>query len=104
MEWLTALAIVAIVAGTTIAVVVLLAVRALRRSLNDGALRQAHQIKRLVETVASLNQQQQSAQTKIQVLAEATRRQSEELAALYERIGEGDGGLRASGARPRLLN
>ena len=103
MEWLTAFAIIAMVTGITITVVVLLAVRSLRRTLNESALRQAHQIKRLVETVALLNQQQQSAQSKIQVLAEANRRLGEELVALYERVGEGDGGVRVSSA-PRLLN
>jgi FtsZ-binding cell division protein ZapB len=83
--------------------VVLLAVRTLRRSLDDGALRQAHQIKRLVETVTLLSQQQQSAQTRIQSLAEANRRLGEEVTALYERIGDGEGGGRSSGT-PRLLN
>ncbi len=103
MEWLTALAVVAIVAGITISVVVLLAVRALRRTLNDGALRQAHQIKRLVETVTLLNQQQQSAQAKIQALAATNHRLGEELTALYERMGETEGGQRPAHA-PRLLN
>jgi DNA anti-recombination protein RmuC len=103
MEWLSALAIVTIVAGVTLTTVVLFAVRALRRTLNDGALRQAHQIKRLTDAVATLNQQQQSAQTRIQALGEANRRMSDELAALYERMGEGELPTRASGA-PRLLN
>ena len=87
MEWLSALAIVTIVTGITITTVVLLAVRSLRRTLNDGALRQAHQIRRLVETVTLLNQQQQTAQAKIQGLVDANRRMGEELTALYERVG-----------------
>ena len=83
--------------------VVLLAVRTLRRALDDAALRQTHQIKRLVETVALLNQQQQKAQVKIQGLVEANRRLGDEVTALYERVGESDGGGRPSGAS-RLLN
>jgi cell division protein FtsB len=103
MEWLSALALVAIVTGVTLCVVVLLAVRALRRSLGEGVVRQAHQIKRLVEAVSVLNQQQQSAHARIQVLADANRRLGEELVALYERVGESDGTPRPSGA-PRVLN
>ena len=103
MEWLGALAIVSIVSGATIAIVVLLAVRSLRATLNEGALRQAQQIKRLIETVALLNQQQQSAHQKIQVLAEANRQLGEELAALYERMGEGEGEPEPPAAQ-RLLN
>ncbi len=90
MEWLGALAIVSIVSGVTIAVVVLLAVRSLRRTLNEGVLRQAQQIKRLIETVTLLNQQQQSAQQKIQLLAETNRQLGEEMSALYERMGEAE--------------
>jgi len=103
MEWLTALAIVSIVTGVTIATVVLLAVRTLRRTLQDGALRQAHQIKRLVETVSLLNQQQQNAQARIQVLVDANRRLGEELVTLYERMGDGDGPSRPASST-RLLN
>ncbi|MEI8395329.1 MAG: hypothetical protein WCF85_11370 [Rhodospirillaceae bacterium] len=103
MQWLTALALITIVSGITISVVVLLAVRALRRTLNEGALQQAHQIKRLVESVAQLHRQQESARTKIQVLVEANRRLADELALLYERVGEGDGISRSPGV-PRLLN
>ncbi|MEI6558412.1 MAG: hypothetical protein WCO00_08370 [Rhodospirillaceae bacterium] len=101
MEWLAALAIVSIVSGITIAVVVLLAVRSLRRTLNDGALKQAHQIKRLVETVGLLSQQQQNAHQKIQLLAETDRQLGEELTVLYERMGEGEP---ATAVTPRLLN
>lgn len=103
MEWLTALALVSIVTGITITAVVLVAVRALRRTLQDGALRQAHQIKRLVETVALLNQQQRDAQARIQVLADANRRLGEELVTLYQRVGEGDGPSRQATVS-RLLN
>ena len=88
MEWLGALAVVSIVSGVTITIVVLLAVRSLRRTLNEGSLRQAQQIKRLVETVTLLNQQQQSAHQKIQLLAETNRQLGEEMTALYERMGE----------------
>ncbi len=101
MEWLAAVAIVSIVSGVTIAVVVLLAVRSLRGSLNDGAVRQSQQIKRLIETVTVLGQQQQSAHQKLQVLAETDRQLGEELTALYERISE-DGAKRPT--QPRRLN
>ena len=103
MEWLTALAIVSIVTGITLTAVVLLAVRALRRTLADGAVRQSHQIKRLLETVSLLNRQQQLAEAKMQVLVDANRRLGEEMVALYERVGEGEGPSRPAGA-PRLLN
>ena len=101
MGWLEALAIISIVSGITFTVVVLLAVRTLRRSLDEGGLRQAQQIKRLIETVTLLNQQQQSAHQKIQLLAETNRRLGVEVTALYERMGEG-----APEALPtqRLLN
>ena len=89
MGWLEALAIISIVSGITFTVVVLLAVRSLRRSLDEGGVRQAQQIKRLIETVTLLNQQQQSAHQKIQLLAETNRRLGEEVTALYERMGEG---------------
>ena len=101
MEWLGALAVVSIVSGITIAVVVLLAVRSLRGTLNEGALRQAQQIKRLIETVTLLNQQQQSAHQKIQLLAETNRQLGEELSALYERVGEVEPEPETT---PRLLN
>jgi len=91
MSWTTALAIVAIAAGATLSVIVLLAIGSLRRSLNDGTVRQAQQIKRLVETVAVLHQQQQNANARIQLLAEANRKLTEELSALVERVGEGSG-------------
>ena len=103
MEWVTTLAFVALVTGITITVVVLLAVRTLRRTLDEGALRQAHQIKTLVEAVTTLNQQQQNAQAKIQGLLEANRRLGQEVVALYERFGEGDGPTRPT-TTPRLLN
>jgi DNA anti-recombination protein RmuC len=103
MEWVTTLAFVALVTGITITVVVLLAVRTLRRTLDEGTLRQAHQIKTLVEAVTTLNQQQQNAQAKIQGLLEANRRLSQEVTALYERFGESDGPTRPT-TTPRLLN
>lgn len=103
MDWLTALAIVTIASGVTIAAVVLLAVRALRRTLNDTAIRQSQQMRRLLETVATLSQQQQGAQQRILVLTEANRRLAEEMTALYERMGDGDAPGRTISA-PRLLN
>lgn len=103
MEWLGALAIISIVTGLTMTGVVLLVVRTLRRTLQEGTVRQAQQIKRLGEMVNALNQQQQSAQARIQVLADANRRLGEELIALYERMGEGETPSRPAGAS-RLLN
>ena len=106
MEWLTALAVVTIVAGITITVVVLLAVRALRHSLQENALRQAQQLRRLAESVAALHQQQQSAHQRIQALAEADRRLAQDVVALAERVADGNEGEVGVGALtvPRLLN
>ncbi|MBI1208626.1 MAG: hypothetical protein GC191_15245 [Azospirillum sp.] len=89
MDWYSALAVFAIAAAITITVVVLLAVRSLRRSLDDGPLKQANQMRRLIETVATLSQQQQDADAKILRLAEAHRKLAEDLAAMGERLGEG---------------
>lgn len=90
MDWLTALAIVTIVAGVTISVVVLVAVGSIRRSLNDTGLRQAQHIRHLRETVTTLTRQQQDADARIHALLEANRRVTEELAALGERVADGD--------------
>ncbi len=87
MIWLSALAIVATVSGITISVVVLLAVRALKRALNIGTERQAQLLRRLIETLATLTQQQQSAQSSIRMLADDNRRLRRELASLCELIG-----------------
>ncbi len=103
MDWVTALAIISIVAGVTISVVVLVAGGSIRRSLNEGALRQTQQVKRLAESVAALTAEQQAAQTRIQTLSDANRRLTEELAALGERLADGDA-LRGSGGSARLLH
>ena len=103
MDWLTGLAIVTIVAGVTISVVVLVAVGSIRRSLNEGTVRQAQQVKRLAETVSALTADQQAAQLRIQSLTESNRRLSEELAALGERLADGDA-LRGPGGSARLLH
>ena len=103
MDWFTALAIVSIVAGVTISVVVLVAVGSIRRSLNEGTLRQAQQVKRLAESVATLTAEQQAAQIRIQTLSDANRRLSEELAALGERLADGDT-MRGPGGSARLLH
>jgi ABC-type lipoprotein release transport system permease subunit len=103
MDWVTALAIVSIVAGVTISVVVLVAVGSIRRSLNEGTLRQAQQLKRLGESVVTLTAEQQAAQLRIQTLSDANRRLSEELAALGERLADGDS-LRGPGGSARLLH
>lgn len=103
MNWVTALAIVSIAAGITISLVVLVAVGSIRRSLNEGALRQAQQVKRLAESVAALTAEQQAAQTRIQTLTDANRRLTEELAALGERLADGDA-LRGPGGSARLLH
>ncbi len=103
MGWATAFAISTTVAAVTLSVVVLIAIGFLRRTLNEGALRQAQQMKRLIETIAVLHQQQQSAQAKIQVLVEANRKMAEDLSALGERVGESEGPLGTSRV-PRLLH
>ncbi|CAK0779154.1 conserved hypothetical protein [uncultured Gammaproteobacteria bacterium] len=103
MDWISGLAIFTIVAGVTISVVVLLAVRRLRETLAEGAVRQGLQIKRLVETATMLYQQQQIAQERILGLTEANRKFAEELAALGERVADDDGPSRPGGA-PRLLH
>jgi len=89
MSWLVGLAIFTMVTGVTLTLVGLMAVRSLRRTLLDGALRQAQQIRRLVETVSVLHQQQQNTQARVQLLAEANRKLTEELAVLSEQVGEG---------------
>ncbi|WP_448192050.1 hypothetical protein [Azospirillum sp. sgz301742] len=103
MDWVTALAIVSIVAGVTISVVVLVAVGSIRRSLNEGTLRQAQQVKRLAESVTALTAEQQAAQIRIQTLSDANRRLSEEMAALGERLADGDT-LRDPHGSARLLH
>ncbi|CAO3421934.1 hypothetical protein [Azospirillum doebereinerae] len=97
MDWLTGFSIVAIAAGVTISVVVLVAVGSIRRSLNEGAARQSQQIKRLTETVAALSAQQSTAQTRIQQLADANRKLTEEFNALGERLSDADTVQRVSG-------
>lgn len=103
MDWVTGLAIVCIVAGVTISLVVLVAVGSIRRSLNEGTVRQAQNLKRLAESVAALTADQQAAQLRIQTLTESNRRLSDELAALGERIADGDA-LRGPGGSARLLH
>ena len=103
MDWLSALSVVALVAGVTISTVVLVAVGSIRRSLNEGTLRQSQQIRRLTETVAALNHQNQAAQTRIQALGEANRRLAEEVTALGERVAEREANQPAANA-PRLLH
>ncbi|MCG5239759.1 hypothetical protein [Azospirillum doebereinerae] len=90
MDWLTGFSIVAIAAGVTISVVVLVAVGSIRRSLNEGATRHSQQIKRLTETVATLSAQQSAAQTRIQQLADANRKLTEQFNALGERLSDAD--------------
>lgn len=103
MDWVSALAIVTIVVGLSTTLAVLLALGALRQSFNETTTRQSQQIKRLAENVTTLNQQQQAAQVKIQVLTEANRKLAEDLATIGERIGDGDGATRPAGT-PRLLH
>lgn len=103
MDWLTAFGIATLAAGTTIAVVVLAAAGSIRRGLNEHTVRQAQQIKRLAEHVTTLNQQLQDQQTRLQALTEANRRLTEELAALGERLSDGDG-VRPRGGGARLLH
>ncbi len=103
MSWVTALATFGMVAGITLCIVVLAAIASLRKSLGEGALRQAQQIKRLVETVAVLHQQQQNANARIQILTESNRRLAEEVSALQERVGDAEGMI-VPGGSARLLH
>ncbi len=97
MDWLTGFSIVAIVAGVTISVVVLVAVGSIRRSLNEGTVRQSQQIRKLSETVAHLSSQQQAAQLRIQQLTDSNRKLTEEFNALGERLSDADTVQRVSG-------
>ena len=90
MDWFTGINIVAIAAGVTISLVVLVAVGSIRRSLNEAAARQSQQIRKLTETVATLSAQHQAAQTRIQQLTDANRKMSDELTALGERLSDAD--------------
>ncbi len=94
--WLSAVSFVALLAGVTISVVVLAAVGSIRRSLNEGAARQSQQIRKLAETVATLNAQQRNAEARIQQL-------TDELAALRERLGDAESAPRAVGTA-RILH
>ncbi len=101
MDWFTGFSIVAISTGVTISVVVLIAVGSIRRSLNEGTLRQAQHIRSLSDSVASLTAQQQ-AQARIQQLTEAQRRLSDEVNALGERLSDADSVHRVSGTAKLL--
>lgn len=103
MDWVSALAIVTIVVGLSTTVAVLLALGALRQSFDETTTRQSQQIKRLAENVTTLNQQQQAAQLRIQVLTEANRKLADDLTTIGERISDGDGPSRPAGT-PRLLH
>ncbi len=102
MDWLTALSIVTIAAGVTISIVVLAAVGSIRHSLNEGSARQAQQIRKLAETVASLNVQHQAAQARIELLTDANRKLAGQLTALGERLGDADASPRPSGTAKLL--
>ncbi|MDR6770497.1 hypothetical protein [Azospirillum sp. BE72] len=103
MDWFTGIGIVAIAAGITISLVVLVAVGSIRRSLNEASARQSQQIRKLTETVATLSAQHQAAQTRIQQLTDANRKISDELTALGERLSDADTVQRVSGTA-RLLH
>lgn len=103
MDWFTGISIVAIAAGVTISLVVLLAVGSIRRSLNEASARQSQQIRKLTETVATLSAQHQAAQTRIQQLTDANRKMSDELTALGERLSDADTVQRVGGTA-RLLH
>ncbi|KAA0583270.1 hypothetical protein FZ983_01245 [Azospirillum sp. B21] len=103
MDWFTGIGIVAIAAGVTISLVVLVAVGSIRRSLNEASARQSRQIRKLTETVATLSAQHQAAQTRIQQLTDANRKMSDELTALGERLSDADTVQRVSGTA-RLLH
>ena len=103
MDWFTGISIVAIMAGVTVSTVVLAAVGSIRRSRNAAAARQSPPIRKLTGTVATLAQQQQAAQTRIQQLTDANRKLSDELSALGERLNDADTVQRVAGTA-RLLH
>lgn len=102
-DWIWALAIAALLTGATVSVIVLAAVGSIRRSVNEGGARQSQQIRKLAETVATLNAQQQAAERRIQHLTETNRKLAEELAALGERLRDADSVPRITGTA-RLLH
>ncbi|MBB3263875.1 DNA anti-recombination protein RmuC [Azospirillum sp. OGB3] len=102
-DWIWALAIAALLTGATVSVIVLAAVGSIRRSVNEGGARQSQQIRKLAETVATLNVQQQAAEGRIQSLTEANRRLAEEVTALNERLRDADSAPRITGTA-RLLH
>ncbi|MCW2237260.1 hypothetical protein [Azospirillum canadense] len=101
--WLSAVSFVALLAGVTISVVVLAAVGSIRRSLNEGTARQSQQVRKLAETVATLNAQQRDAEARIQQLTDANRKLTEEMVALRERLGDAESLPRATGTA-RILH
>lgn len=102
-DWIWALAIAALLTGATVSVIVLAAVGSIRRSVNEGDARQSQQMRRLAETVATLNAQQQAAEGRVQSLTEANRKLAEEVAALGERLRDADSAPRITGTA-RLLH
>ncbi|MBK3736705.1 hypothetical protein GAY29_27180 [Azospirillum brasilense] len=102
-DWVWALAIAALLTGATVSVIVLAAVGSIRRSVNEGGARQSQQIRKLAETVATLNAQQQTAEGRVQALTEANRKLTEEVAALNERLRDADSAPRITGTA-RLLH
>ncbi|NUB15016.1 hypothetical protein GAY28_21735 [Azospirillum brasilense] len=102
-DWIWALAIAALLTGATVSVIVLAAVGSIRHSVNEGAARQSQQIRKLAETVATLNAQQQAAEGRVQALTEANRKLAEEVAALNERLRDADSAPRITGTA-RLLH
>ncbi|AWJ89567.1 hypothetical protein Sp245p_07120 [Azospirillum baldaniorum] len=102
-DWVWALAIAALLTGATVSVIVLAAVGSIRRSVNEGGARQSQKIRKLAETVATLNVQQQVAEGRVQALTEANRKLAEEVAALNERLRDADSAPRITGTA-RLLH
>ena len=102
-DWIWALAIAALLTGATVSVIVLAAVGSIRRSVNAGGARQSQQIRKLAETVATLNAQHQAAEGRVQALTEANRKLAEEVTALNERLRDADSAPRITGT-VRLLH
>ncbi len=102
-DWVWALAIAALLAGATISVIVLAAVGSIRRSVNEGGARQSQQLRKLAETVATLNARLEAADLRIRHLTEANRKLAEDVTALGERLRDADSAPRISGSA-RLLH
>lgn len=91
MDWLTAATLVFGTAGITIGVTALIAVGALRRSLNEATVRHAAQQRKLAETLVQVNEQLKAARHDYGQLSDAHRQLRDAITSLSESLDDGDG-------------